>query len=305
MDGDLLNKYNLKNFTYRMNWEITRKCNFSCSYCVNKQGFNEFETPVFSPEEIAGFFKNTSKEWLILITGGEPFTYPNFAEVCQKLAENHYLQITSNLSLPEVYDFADIVNPQKVFMLSASFHSLERKEKAAREEFFNKCNYLKNKGFNVVVNYITHPDSMDKMEEEIACINNKGFETFAIILRGMVGEKSYPEAFSENDMKIIKPHVIDFDIETKAAFGKLNYYGHKCEAGSKYFFVKPNGDVSRCATLQKKIGNLFDGTIVSDKQELPCIANNCNDVYCGLASVLPQKANRFRINKEKKKYNNL
>jgi organic radical activating enzyme len=275
MSETLLNKYDLKKFPYRINWEITRHCNFSCSYCINKQGFNEFDTPVFTPEEIYSFFNNTEKEWLILITGGEPFTYPDFANVCKKLSENHYLQITSNLSLPGVYDFANSVNPQKVFMFSASFHSLEREEKAKRDDFFNKCNYLKNKGFNVVVNYITHPDSMHKMEKEIACINNKGFETFAIIFRGNERGKSYPEAFSENDMEIIKPHLIDCDIENKAAVG--------------------NGDISRCATLQKKIGNLFDGGFFLDKIDRPCIAHNCNDVYCGLASVLPQKANWAKI----------
>lgn len=300
MSNGLLEKYNLKRYPYRINWEITRKCNFDCSYCVNKQGVNDPDTPAYPPKQIADFFDKTNKEWLILITGGEPFTYPKFAEVCQKLSQKHYLQITSNMSLPGIYDFANIVDPSKIFMISASYHSTERLSDKDRAEFLNKCKYLKTKGFPVVINYITHPDSMGQIEEDIKFFNTEGFETFAIILRGVVNGKTYPDSFSKKDWEIIKPYVLDFEIEQKAAFGELDFYGHKCEAGSKYFFMTPKGDISRCATLQKKIGNLFEDKFSFDKKERPCIVHNCNDVYCGLASVLPQKAGKFQINREKK-----
>jgi MoaA/NifB/PqqE/SkfB family radical SAM enzyme len=299
MSLNLLNKYDLKKFPYRINWEITRKCNFNCSYCINQQGGNDVKTTNYTPEEIAGFFDKTNKKWLILITGGEPFLYPQFPEVCAQLTKQHDLQITTNLSLPGVYKFANIVNPDKIFMLSASFHSLERKNKNERNEFVEKCLYLKHKGFNVVINYVTHPKNIIHIDEDIKHFNELGFETFAIILRGTVDGRAYPESFEEKDIEIIKPYLLDFEIEYSCANGNLDFYGQKCEAGSKYFFMKPNGDISRCATLQKKIGNLFDDSFVMKEKLSPCIVHNCNDVYCGLASVTDKKAWALPIYLEK------
>jgi MoaA/NifB/PqqE/SkfB family radical SAM enzyme len=302
MTNDLLKIHDLKKYPYRINWEITQSCNFSCSYCINRFADKSTELRVHSPEEIRSFFDKTGVSWLILITGGEPFTYPGFIDVCKELEKNNYLQITTNLSTDTVYDFADRINPDRVFLLSASFHYLERANKNLIDDFIEKCLYLKSKGFVVLVNYLAHPLTMDRMEEDLRFFEQKGIDTFVLAFRGDHEERPYPDSYSEQDIATIKKYILDEDIELQSAFGKLNYRGHFCTAGVSYFFMNKLGDVSKCTTLNKQIGNLFNGTLNINNPIKPCIARNCNDVYCGVAAVTDKKTWALPIYLEERKY---
>lgn len=302
MTSKLLTKYNLKKFPYRINWEITRICNFQCSYCINNSTDKTTIGIVHSPQKIADFFTQTNKEWLILITGGEPFTYPQFVDVCVELSKKNHIQITTNLSSPDIYDFADKVDPNKVFMISASYHFMEREKLDLINDFKNKCIYLKNKGFKIVVNYIAHPSTLDRLENELLEFSRIGIESFVLIFRGLYNGCNYPESYTDEEMSLITKYILDEKIELSSAYGKLNYYGRYCEAGVNYFFLNPKGEISRCSTLQKPIGNLFNRTFKFDKKLKPCIACNCNDVYCGDAAISDKKANFFKIWLEKRSY---
>jgi len=302
MHRSLLETYKLTDYPFRINWEITRVCNFSCPYCVNRQGESDAIQYVFNPDEIAEFFNRTGQQWLILITGGEPFVYPRFAEVCRELTRNHYIQITSNLSHPDVVFFSEQVDPGKVFLISASFHATERRSEKLRNEFIERCILLKNKGFNVLINYIAHPDTFKQLDEDIQHFTNLGFGCFTLALRGRVNGLNYPESYTSEQWDIINKYALDTDIEKKAAYGNLNFYGRYCQAGKYYFFMKPDGSVSRCATLQKSCGNLFEGSFTPGPEIRPCIAINCYDVYCGLAALSGKKASLFAIHSEKKRY---
>lgn len=298
----LLDKYRLADYPNRINWEITRVCNFSCPYCVNRQMECDTTSRIFSPSEIATFFDRTGMEWLVLITGGEPFMYPQFAEVCKSITHKHHIQITSNLSHNDVELFAEIVDPEKVFLFSASFHATERKGKDMRNNFVAKCRLLKNRGFNVLINYIAHPDIFAQLENDIEYFNSEGFETFVLVLRGSVKGKKYPEAYTPEEWDTMNKYVLDQDVELKAAFGNLDFYGRYCNAGKSYFFMKPDGTISRCASLQKSCGNFFDGSFTMAQKPKPCLAHNCYDVYCGLAALTNKKASRFTLRCNEKKY---
>ena len=305
MTSELLKKYDLKKIPNRINWEITEACNFNCAYCINHVNEKSHQAKVYTPHQISSFFNATQRQWLVLITGGEPFIYPNFVDVCKGLTAQHHLQITSNLSAPEVYAFADTVPPEKVFLLSASYHFTHRKELNLIDDFINKCLYLKEKGFAVLVNYIALPETLNRMEEDLLMFEKLGIEVFALMLRGKYKGKIYPEAYTQEALDLIYRFVLDKETESCAAFGELNFYGHYCEAGQNYFFMNQYGDVSRCTTLHKKMGNLFENNFVPYPKPRVCTATHCNDVYCGLAAVTPKRASTFSVWLEKNKYNKL
>jgi len=295
MPNNLLEKYDLTKFQYRINWEITNICNFRCNYCINPQTESKNKERNFTADEILRFFDSTKKQWLILITGGEPFMYPNFTEVCQALTQTHSLQITTNLSSPNIYQFADSINPSKIFILSASYHYTERNRLGQTDDFISKCKYLKGKGFPVLVNYVAHPDTMDRMESDLMMFTDLGIETFVLLLRGKVNNKIYPDAYTKKEFEMIEKYLLDVDTERKAAFNNLNFYSHFCDAGKSYLFMDSLGNISRCSTIQNRFGNLFDNNFHLNENAEPCTVKNCNDVYCGLAAVKDKKASKFKM----------
>ncbi len=304
MNKNLLEIYDLKIFPWRINWEISRECNFSCAYCVNDKSTTKVSSPVHTPEKIADIFDSTGKDWLLLITGGEPFVYPDFNQICLLLSQKHHLQITTNLSSPDIYKFADTINPAKIFLISASFHYTERKRRNLVDDFIDKCKYLNAKGFTVLVNYIAHPESLPLMEEFLTTFKLMGISSFALALRGEYNGKKYPESYTENELELVKKYILDETIELSSAMGELNYYGRYCTAGQSYFFMNPQGEVSRCATLQKPLGNLFEENMYFGNKLTPCIAKNCKDVYCGVAAVTNKKACKIKVFLEERKYKN-
>lgn len=302
MKTELIHKFDLRQYPYRMNWEITQQCNFECEYCSNSNTVNKTNPPrVYTPSEIATFFNQTGKEWLILITGGEPFLYPDFVNVCKVLSLIHFLQITTNLSSVDVYEFADTIAPEKIFNISASFHYYYRSSENEKKEFIKKCHYLLERNFKLITNLIAYPPLISIVENDIAMLESEGIDTMLFGFRGIYGGKRYPYEYNADELELLKKYAID-DTELKIATNSLNYYGYYCEAGSHYFSMKENGDIGRCFTLPKKIGNLFDGGFNTHEILRPCIAKQCTDCYNGPASITNIKANWFKIWHEKNTY---
>jgi MoaA/NifB/PqqE/SkfB family radical SAM enzyme len=302
MNKKLQELFNLKRFPYRINWEITQQCNFDCEYCSNCFTVNKTPLPnTYQPIELKNIFDQTGISWLILITGGEPFLYPDFVGICNELTQKHHLQITTNLSLKEVYDFADTINPDKVFNISASYHRMTRNSVKAKKEFIDKCHYLIDRKFKIIVNLIAYPPIIDTIESDVFMFKNEGIDTMLFGYRGIYNSKQFPAAYSESELDLIRKYAID-ETEIKIATNDLNYYGYYCEAGSKYFSLSQNGDIGRCFTLPKKIGNLFEGKFKPDTLLKPCISKQCNDCYNGPASITNKKANWAKVILEKKRY---
>lgn len=302
MKISLDNLYGINEHSYRINWEITSNCNFKCEYCSNYKIVNKTNNiKTYSPKELSHFFDLTGVSWLIMFNGGEPFLYPNFVEVCSELSRKHFLQLNTNLSNAKVHEFADKIYPEKVLNINASYHRNEILRYRLQEDFLQKCLYLLNKGFKVMVSMVAYPEYIHLISEDIEMFGNNGIETVLFGYRGVYGGKQYPFAYDQNELEIIKKHSIA-DIEIKIAKKQMNYYGYYCDAGRLYFIMKQNGDLGRCSALPKKIGNLFDLDFPPfGKRRHPCIAEQCRTFYNGPLSVTSNRANLFKIWFEKRK----
>ena len=84
-------------------WQITKKCNYKCTYCCQKQPFNN-EGKHCSMETIEAVFKllnELPETWLVKLIGGEPLIHPEVFNICRRISRaGHRLLLTTNFSLP-------------------------------------------------------------------------------------------------------------------------------------------------------------------------------------------------------------
>ncbi len=273
---------------YHMMWRLNQLCNYECVYCfrngVDKDRLKEHcDCGKHSPERIAECFDNTQKTWRIHMTGGEPFLYPKFIDLTRNLAINHQLSINTNLSTSNIYDFAHEIPAPKVHAINATAHILElEKRKNATKSFLEKLLFLQDKGFRVKLMYITYPPLFNRLEKDIAYFKAEGVKNIVIkIFRGPYEGKFYPNCYTEKQVEFIKSLGLS-SYELAILAGKDNFGGRLCLAGHKAFNMDISGNLTKCCSIEKKHGNLFEENYHFDKSPTPCPVTSCICPYQGM-----------------------
>jgi len=232
------------------------------------------------------------KDWIFLITGGEPFLEPNFIEICEEITKNHFLAINTNLSLNSTFEFGDRIDPKRTIFINAAVHITER-EKIDRnlKSYIQKILYLQEKGFDIIAYYVAHPDILHRMKSDIDYLNSKGIKKVRIkIFRGVYQGKYYPASFTEEQGNFIRTFEADWPElalldEIPSLKGKL------CHAGRRFFLMYRNGDLKRCSGIFTKHGNLFENRADFDAVPKPCPSSNCGALYEGIRNSLSETGN--------------
>ncbi|MBF0493899.1 MAG: radical SAM protein [Candidatus Omnitrophica bacterium] len=283
-------------------WNLNHFCDYRCEYCFcgkEKLSAEHPDVGKHSAERIFEAFTRTGKTWQIHMSGGEPFLYPGFVELCQKLTEKHCISINTNFSTSNVFNFADTVKREKVFFINAGLHIAEReKNKSALDEFIRRVLYFQDKGFNIDVGYLTYPPLLERMAKDIGHLRDKGVKLLnAKVFRGFYAGRRYPGAYTDTEREIIKKYTLDvreIDIIDK----KMNFFGSLCGTGMKYFRMDPAGNLFRCSSSFKSYGNLFDGTYSPDTVYAPCPVLNCDCPYEGLRYAKNEKGSYGSVCRE-------
>lgn len=255
-------------------WDIHYRCNFRCPFCWfndNWENMAKLNADKSFGEVVEAWKRVYDKygECHMMITGGEPTLYPNFISLVKELSSMHSVKVTSQLST-DMYTFARELDPGRV-ILDMNFHPLESK----LEPFIRKVLFLKKHGFSGGVCYLAYPPQMDKIRYYQEKFESKGINFALAAFWGEYGGKKYPQAYSDEERKMMAPYLgdinrIKYHLEGHKTRGKL------CRAGYCYASVKADGRVTRCGPLSHKpIGNIFDRDFeLSDKPE-PCEADVC------------------------------
>lgn len=208
-----------------VNWLINDCCNFNCVYCYPGSKKNEF-IGVREVDKIVDGFKKTGLRWLIYISGGEPFLYPNFLDLCQKLTEDHIISINSNLTHNDVYRFADLINPEKVRCIHCSLHIVERERLKLLDDFIRKYKSLESRGFYIYASYVLYPNLINRFRTDYEFFKSKGIILRPKLFRGSYNRLNpnilnfpflrrfrpyfiltYPEAYSTGQKEKIIPYI--------------------------------------------------------------------------------------------------
>ncbi len=278
----------------KMIWNMTNLCNYRCVYCGLTDSFlskQHKDVAKYSISHIEKSFNDSGKKWLIYLNGGEPFLYPNIVELCKALTKNHYLGINTNLSSDKIIDFANAIDPEKVVLINAAIHIYEvEKHKNGFEKYINNFNYLQEKGFNIVLSYVTYPPLFKRLREDFALFRKKGMKNIGTkTFKGIYNNKLYPEFYTEEEKKTIKEFSY-YSVVNEIADGRISYYKKLCEAGKSFVVMDLSGNLKRCGASSKKYGNFFTGKYKLENKPKPCPLKECTCAYQGEAFVVEGKS---------------
>ncbi len=273
-------------------WLINMECNFNCPYCFYddtqrsfKQkmqlkildkfpSFNPYKTRFITPAKAKEFFDKTGYRWLIVLSGGEPFVYPNFIELVEALGEKHQIIIGTNLSLP-VDELIQKINPKSIHSFYASLHLGERGLKnLSVDDFLEKAKKLTKVGFKVEIDFVMYPPLIARFREIHEQFKKENLFVEAKVFRGMYNGKKYPESYTGEEREFFYNYIPDV-VDRAASFKDLSFKGLPCSAGKDLVRIFANGAITRCPHDREKLGNIFSGKLNLHKNIQPCKVDYC------------------------------
>lgn len=253
----------------RFTWNMLYDCNYRCSYCFFEGKWEEYgkRNVYFLAPEWVFYWKRMRDKYgppYLIITGGEPFLYPNFIEIIKGLTEICYhINISSNSS-GDLKRFVEEIGPQKV-SLSLSFQP----EFDKLENFIERLLFIRKHKFDGCVNFVAYPPFLKDIgsyKEKFASIN----ESLKIIpFFGEYQGVSYPQGYTQEEQELISIN--------DSWFKKVRKKGSLCDAGQRTALVFPDGKVARCGQVGEDmvLGCFFDSNFKLLDKSLPCEAEYC------------------------------
>lgn len=280
-----------KNHDVEADWTLNTLCNFKCVYCFEHSKSEHPAVGKIPVWEIIEFFDNTGLTWLTHITGGEPFLYPDFVDLCLGLTSKHFISVNTNLCSKNVFVFAKSVNPSRVSFVHCGLHIIQREKENLVDDFIAKVLFLNDKGYHTFVSYVMYPPLFKRFEKDYEFFNSKGIVILPKAFRGIYEGKRYPESYTLEEKKRFvhystealdrsgylasdeKP-TIDLSLDPRILKGIPDFRGKYCLAGKSFVSIKPSGIIYRCGE-KHVLGNLFESKLALFDQ-----ARKCDDHYC-------------------------
>jgi len=249
-------------------WVPTRACNFSCKYCHSLGKHTSHQN--ISAQSLCKALGEHGKRWLVHISGGEPFLYPGFIEICRELTKEFRIKLNSNLSLnTQVHEFSRAINPAKVELINASLHIEERERLGNLDDFIENILLLRRQGFKVKVKFVLYPTLIERFQEDCKYFNSRGIEIFPKPFKGEYQGKSYPRAYPDDIKNYFLNKVPD------SAFYPFCLKGANCLSGKSFIRINSDGVITRCLDDSIVLGDVYDGFKLSDTAT-PCRSYRCS-----------------------------
>ncbi len=280
--------------------QLTRQCNYACPFCFSKSLSYDvkewLKKKILKKKiiehsdigEIVSKIERTKKKCLIGISGGEPFLFPGFLELCKKLTDKNHIYITTNLSHKNVYTFAEHIDPSKVRLLLISLHILELEKNNLTQDFVDKIRFLKKRGFKTEIVYVMYPPLFDRFLKEYSFFKSEGIEITPKPFIGTYDSKKYPLSYTEEQKEQISKF-LDDDHQA-LLYNDPNYEGKVCSAGKKMIIINNDGHIYRCwgecDGRLRPLGNILKDEIELFQDATPCRVKHCSCVTDGLNYVI-------------------
>ena len=253
---------------YHLIWNMTKRCNFRCKYCYFPHQSQPEPDPI-TAGEIRAFLDASGHSWVVEMSGGEPFIYPDFAGLCGSITQNHRISLDSNLSLSaEIARFSQMVDPAKVVDIYAAVHIEERERLGLKEQFTEDVLMLKAKGFTVSVNYVIHPTLLERYEKDRAYFAERGIRLLPRPFKGVYQGVDYPAGYGPQARELFAKKL---KAGKKAVF---NFQGIPCEAGHRLIRLEPDRSILRCPGDRTQLGRLGRDVRLHQSPQ-PCKVPRC------------------------------
>ena len=303
----LVNKNKERDKVHLVEWNLTRRCNFDCSYCDdtgnNPVGFHfkhdkiskhpslETMIKIIDGVESLGYY---NIDWAL--TGGEPFTVPHIYEVLKYLREsapyNISLVTNGSVGLNRIIKCFELLDKMII-----SFHYEFTQHRT--EEYFNKIVELdklaNSLGNRFCARFLLYPGQFDYFKKMHRRLEDAGVREveFRNIIPLPGWNKSYTEEeknqikwFRNNTSNISQNLELTFDDNTcvttypdQITINNWNKFkGWSCTAGINQTHIGPNGEVYR-ATCRAggQVGSIIDPDFKQPIEPITCPFETCID----------------------------
>lgn len=273
-------------------FELTPICNMSCNMCYVRQTTDQVNQ--------SGKQLRTVDEWLsmaeemkeqgtlfLLLTGGEPLTYPGFRELYTKLRNMGFvISINTNATLidEETVEWFSQNPPQRfnITLYGASDATYERlcHHPTGFTKATKAIEMLQDRGFNVKLNCSVTPDNVEDLEKIIAYSDQRQLilqaasYMFPPLRRdvGSVGENKRfsPEdcAYTEARIRLLQrgrerledyyENIKQFKIPEEDACFDCEGDRVRCRAGKSAFWITWDGRLLLCAMMDEPAYEPFE-----------------------------------------------
>jgi MoaA/NifB/PqqE/SkfB family radical SAM enzyme len=277
-------------------WILMSTCNYRCTYCFwDAEDLARKIAPPTSNAALAGFFDGTGLTWLLHLTGGEPFHYPGFVDLCTLLTRNHSISINTNADSNRVRPFVDAVDPGRVDSINCGAHPQQRDLRRGRfERFVANVRLLGDSGFDVFASCVMYPP----LFEDFAAIWDRYLaEGVVLIPKALQGThlgRSFPEGYTDSERALFveysqraqecyrdqiagrqsRPTIDPFVDRQRFLQGIPDWRGSLCSAGRSFVRIREDGAIWRCGP-GSIIGSVVEGWFSRQNEPLPCVDVEC------------------------------
>lgn len=299
--------------TLAIDWALTNKCSYRCSYCPKKLHSGDIPVIDYSAikvfcEKLCEHYAKLNKQIYVNISGGEPTTHKDFLQIVELFKKMEMkVGLISNGSAPIKF-WKEV--EAKLDRLHLSYHS----ESAKIDHFMEVITIFHDK-INVHINVMMYPDNFDKCFEVAKMLANT-FPSITISLAKLyVNIGNIPYHYSQEQLKIldtadirsfsdVKKLVITSekrndelsrndmlgtydDGSAKNLYGALlannrlnKWKNWLCYAGIENLAVEFNGNYYRGWCRQSgKLGNVGDKEPSFPTTPIVCRKNSCDCIF--------------------------
>ena len=290
-------KYSNPAFQVEVDWMITQRCNYSCSYCGsydNNQpfSFKTLEEYIKAFEYLSDRYGN--KTIRLNFLGGEPTLFKQWVELINWLSNHNYApEITTNLSVP-VKSYINKLNGYAKEFITASYHA----EFSTLEEFHSNAKALSEMGYLKAITLLADPKNWDYSMQCYDRLKEVGKVNLIRIKTEFNDSAAISSSFleyTEEQLKVFdkQSHTDEYitlevdDQILHPSIGKIrkdysNFKGMNCAVGRDRLHILPNGDSYPSACLlnvpRAKMGNIYKQDIKVPKRAIVCPWKEC---LCG------------------------
>lgn len=257
-----------KNYDAWLHWGVSERCNLDCAYCPTKKNAPPLRIDI---SLLITALEKTKKTFQIGFTGGgEPFLVPNFVDACIEITKKHYISLNTNLTTPQVKEFAEKINPKRVVHLVASAHIQELAKRRLMGRYVNHFFLFKEKGFSVMAREVAYPSLCEEAERYKKIFWKMGIELNFTPFVGRYRGRRYPHSYTDRELNA-------FDLNLSGGNSPQRHYQyHKvCNAGYNVGVVDTKGDIYPCRLIKSRMGNIYAD--IKFRDNLIC----CPFRFCG------------------------